>query len=155
MYLISDIDLENDLKVCPVSYGGMLLFNNIIPHRRCTDVYICTILRCVDHIYWCIKPFVQITEVAICKWRKKCIRHRWKIRKWPYKENPSTNDNMSCRMTLRCITLSMKRRTPSVHWNNLNVEPECHDKDSSITPPASVYIWPGRQDKKIYFTTNH
>lgn len=28
-----DIDTENDLKVCPISYGGMLLFNNLVPHR--------------------------------------------------------------------------------------------------------------------------
>lgn len=28
-----DIDLEKDLKICPVRYGGMLLFNNMIPHR--------------------------------------------------------------------------------------------------------------------------
>ncbi|XP_071162484.1 1-deoxypentalenic acid 11-beta-hydroxylase-like [Mytilus edulis] len=28
-----DIDLENDLKICPIPYGGMLLFNNLVPHR--------------------------------------------------------------------------------------------------------------------------
>ena len=29
-----DVDLENDLKVFPVKFGSMLLFNNCIPHRR-------------------------------------------------------------------------------------------------------------------------
>ena len=28
-----DVDLEKDLKVMPVKYGSMLLFNNCIPHR--------------------------------------------------------------------------------------------------------------------------
>lgn len=28
-----EIDIKNDLKICPVPYGGMILFNNIIPHR--------------------------------------------------------------------------------------------------------------------------
>ena len=28
------IDTDNDLKICPISYGGMLLFNNLVPHRR-------------------------------------------------------------------------------------------------------------------------
>ncbi|XP_064601732.1 phytanoyl-CoA dioxygenase domain-containing protein 1-like [Liolophura sinensis] len=27
------VDLEKDLKILPVKYGGMVLFNNIIPHR--------------------------------------------------------------------------------------------------------------------------
>ncbi|XP_064601734.1 uncharacterized protein LOC135467805 [Liolophura sinensis] len=27
------VDLEKDLKILPVRYGGMVLFNNIIPHR--------------------------------------------------------------------------------------------------------------------------
>ena len=29
-----DVDLEKDLKIIPVKYGSMLLFNNVIPHRR-------------------------------------------------------------------------------------------------------------------------
>lgn len=29
-----DVDLKKDLKVMPVKYGSLLLFNNVIPHRR-------------------------------------------------------------------------------------------------------------------------
>lgn len=28
-----EIDTENDIQICPIPYGGMLLFNNLIPHR--------------------------------------------------------------------------------------------------------------------------
>lgn len=28
------VDIEKDIKVFPVKYGSMLLFNNCIPHRR-------------------------------------------------------------------------------------------------------------------------
>ncbi|XP_069114957.1 phytanoyl-CoA dioxygenase domain-containing protein 1 homolog [Argopecten irradians] len=28
-----DIDVENDKQICPIPYRGMLLFNNLIPHR--------------------------------------------------------------------------------------------------------------------------
>lgn len=31
---IIGIDLEKDIITCPVPYGGMLLLNNMIPHRR-------------------------------------------------------------------------------------------------------------------------
>ncbi len=29
-----ECDLERDLVTCPVPYGGMLLLNNLTPHRR-------------------------------------------------------------------------------------------------------------------------
>lgn len=35
MHKSLDVDLDKDLKVIPVKYGSMLLFNNCIPHRRC------------------------------------------------------------------------------------------------------------------------
>ena len=28
------VDIDNDVITCPVPYGGMLLFNNLTPHRR-------------------------------------------------------------------------------------------------------------------------
>lgn len=28
------VDMDNDVITCPVPYGGMLLFNNLTPHRR-------------------------------------------------------------------------------------------------------------------------
>ncbi|KAJ8308228.1 hypothetical protein KUTeg_013102 [Tegillarca granosa] len=28
-----DVDLEKDLKICPIPYGGMLMFNNLLPHQ--------------------------------------------------------------------------------------------------------------------------
>jgi len=34
IHCISDINLETDVITCPVPYGGMLLLNNLIPHRR-------------------------------------------------------------------------------------------------------------------------
>ncbi|OPL33374.1 hypothetical protein AM593_10405, partial [Mytilus galloprovincialis] len=30
----AEIDINKDLDICPVPYGGMVLFNNVIPHRR-------------------------------------------------------------------------------------------------------------------------
>ncbi|CAH1792836.1 unnamed protein product [Owenia fusiformis] len=33
-----NVDLENDIITCPVPYGGMLLINNMIPHRSLTNV---------------------------------------------------------------------------------------------------------------------
>lgn len=30
----SGVDMDNDVITCPVPYGGMLLFNNLTPHRR-------------------------------------------------------------------------------------------------------------------------
>ena len=31
---IPGVDLEKDIRVIPVSYGGLVLFQNMIPHRR-------------------------------------------------------------------------------------------------------------------------
>ena len=31
---ILDIDVQKDFITCPIPYGGMLLLNNLIPHRR-------------------------------------------------------------------------------------------------------------------------
>lgn len=28
-----EVDLDKDIVTCPVPYGGMLLLNNMIPHR--------------------------------------------------------------------------------------------------------------------------
>ncbi|KAL3873369.1 hypothetical protein ACJMK2_036498 [Sinanodonta woodiana] len=28
-----DVDMEKDIKTCPIPYGGVLLFNNLVPHR--------------------------------------------------------------------------------------------------------------------------
>jgi hypothetical protein len=33
-WLFSGIDIEKDIKVCEVPFGGLILFNNMIPHRR-------------------------------------------------------------------------------------------------------------------------
>ncbi|XP_076090854.1 putative alpha-ketoglutarate-dependent hypophosphite dioxygenase [Mytilus galloprovincialis] len=33
-----EIDINKDLDVCPVPYGGMVLFNNVIPHRSLPNV---------------------------------------------------------------------------------------------------------------------
>ena len=30
----TEIDVKKDFKIVPVKYGGMVLFNNLIPHRR-------------------------------------------------------------------------------------------------------------------------
>lgn len=32
--ILTDVDLDKDIVTCPVPYGGMLLLNNMIPHRR-------------------------------------------------------------------------------------------------------------------------
>ena len=32
--LVTDVDMKNDVVTVPVRYGGFVLFNNIIPHRR-------------------------------------------------------------------------------------------------------------------------
>ncbi|XP_071079579.1 phytanoyl-CoA dioxygenase domain-containing protein 1-like [Haliotis cracherodii] len=32
------VDLEKDIKLCPIPYGGMLLINNMIPHRSLPNV---------------------------------------------------------------------------------------------------------------------
>ena len=34
MCLILGVDMAKDLEVCEVPYGGALIFNNILPHRR-------------------------------------------------------------------------------------------------------------------------
>jgi len=33
-YVMMDSDVDKDLKLFPVKFGSMLLFNNCIPHRR-------------------------------------------------------------------------------------------------------------------------
>lgn len=33
-----EIDMNKDLKICPVPYGGMVLFNNLVPHRSLSNV---------------------------------------------------------------------------------------------------------------------
>lgn len=32
------VDMKKDSKLCPIPYGGMLLFNNIIPHRSLPNI---------------------------------------------------------------------------------------------------------------------
>ena len=32
--VVLGIDMEKDTQICPVPYGGLLLFNNLTPHRR-------------------------------------------------------------------------------------------------------------------------
>ncbi|XP_046548110.1 phytanoyl-CoA dioxygenase domain-containing protein 1-like [Haliotis rubra] len=32
------VDLDKDIKLCPIPYGGMLLINNMIPHRSLSNV---------------------------------------------------------------------------------------------------------------------
>ena len=31
---IAGVDMEKDIKTIPVPYGGLVLFNNLTPHRR-------------------------------------------------------------------------------------------------------------------------
>lgn len=33
-FFSQEVDLDKDIVTCPVPYGGMLLLNNMIPHRR-------------------------------------------------------------------------------------------------------------------------
>ena len=33
-YCYADVDMKKDIVLCAVPYGGMLLLNNMIPHRR-------------------------------------------------------------------------------------------------------------------------
>ena len=32
------VDLEKDVETCPINYGGLILFNNLIPHRSLPNV---------------------------------------------------------------------------------------------------------------------
>ena len=32
--VLTGVDLEEDVKVEPVEYGGFILFHNLTPHRR-------------------------------------------------------------------------------------------------------------------------
>jgi hypothetical protein len=34
IYILLGIDIEKQLKTLPIKYGSMVLFNNVIPHRR-------------------------------------------------------------------------------------------------------------------------
>ena len=40
MFDVTGVDMNKDIKLCPVPYGGMVLFNNMIPHRRCISFFL-------------------------------------------------------------------------------------------------------------------
>ena len=56
--LWTDVDMDKDVVCCEVPYGGMLLINNMIPHRR--SVWAVVYIFAAVCVWMCVCVFVCV-----------------------------------------------------------------------------------------------